>query len=90
MEVEFSVHEKNEAKFTIKGERHSLPALLRHYLLKDKGVEFAAYQMSHPLFGSPVFTLKTEGKTVDKALADAADAISSDLKDLKKQFKSAK
>lgn len=89
LEVELVRKEKDELEFVLKGVRHSFPSLLRQYLLEDKSVEFASYNLTHPLYGNPKFVIKTKGsKTPYKALVEASEAIEKDLKEMEKQFKS--
>jgi len=89
LEIEIIKSQQNHAEFRIKGERHTLPNLLRDRLLKDSGVVFAAYKLKHPLDSDSVFVVNTKGKTAKKALQDACKKIDSDLEELRKAIKKA-
>ena len=49
-------HSNKEIKFEIGGEGHSFPNLLRKTLLEEPSVEFAGYNIEHPLLASPILT----------------------------------
>lgn len=89
MEIEIIKNQQNHAEFLIKGERHTLPNLLRSRLLMDKSVVFAAYKLNHPLDNNSVFVLKTKGKAAKKALQDACKKIDGELGELRKELKKA-
>jgi DNA-directed RNA polymerase subunit L len=89
MELEILKNQQNHAEFVIKGERHTLPSLLKNSLLKDNSVVFAAYKLKHPLDDNAVFVVKTKGKTAKKALQDACSEIDSEFEELRKAIKKA-
>lgn len=90
MDLELIRKQKNLLEFTIKGERHTFPNLLRSYLLNDAGVEFAAYTLAHPMDNDAKFIVRTkDSETAEKALTKACDAIDSDLEEFSKQFRKA-
>ena len=77
----------NELKIEIVGGSHGLCNLLTKRLLEDKTVDFAGYDVPHPLASSPNIYLRTKGKAkpedallraVDK-VRDANDAFSKEL-----------
>ena len=80
---------KNEAEFLIKGERHTLPNLLRSRLLKNPEVVFAAYSMRHPTDKDAKFTVKTRTKSPVSVLNAACKKMAEELEDLEKAFKKA-
>ncbi len=90
MEIEVKKSSQNELQFVFKGERHTFPNLLRETLLQDSNVAFAAYALPHPLGPDSEFVVKTKGKTVKKALADALKSIDKQLTEFEKAFKAAK
>ena len=68
-----------ELEFTAHNERHGICNALRHLLMENPDVEYAVYNIDHPLTGEPDFTIKTKrGKRPRIALKKAAN-------DLKKQ-----
>ncbi len=89
MEIDVLTDSKNEAEFVIKGERHTLPNLLREALLKDSKVEFAAYKLNHPMDSDCVFIVKTSGKSPKKALQDALEKIDAEIEDFSSNLKKA-
>ena len=79
------INEKpNELEFTIKGERHTIPNLLRNELLKDSAVIFAAYSLHHPFDKDSSFIVKTKNKSAKKALQDAVKSLDKQFSDFKK------
>jgi len=83
MKVEIIKAEKNEIEFKIIGERHTVPGLLKHYLVRDPHVVFASYLLEHPVVGYPRMIVKTDGKEDAKtAIKKAIEAIEADLKQL--------
>ncbi len=90
MDIEVKKSSANELRFVLKGERHSIPNLLRATLLEDSSVEFAAYTMPHPLGPDAEFIVKTKGKNAKKAIADALKKMEKQLEEFEKAFKAAK
>ncbi len=77
----------NELKIEIVGSSHGLCNLIAKRLLEDKKVEFAGYDVPHPLASSPIiyFRMKGANKPVDalieatKKVREANDAFSKEL-----------
>ena len=65
MEVTYLKDEKNEA--TIEMDNQTVAEVMRVELLKDGDVKFAAWKKEHP-DKKPMLQIRTEGKTVRKAL----------------------
>lgn len=83
-------NEKNELEVKLLGERHSIPAMIRAELLKDKDVSFAAYKLEHPMDQDSLMIVKTKGaKTAKKALSDAIAAVDQKLEELDNALKAA-
>lgn len=75
--------EKNEAEIEL--DNQTVAEIMRVELLKDSDVKFAAWKRDQP--GSPVtLAIKTDGKTVKKALKDAAVSIEKQLDNFIKDF----
>jgi DNA-directed RNA polymerase subunit L len=77
----------NELKIEIVGGSHGICNLLTKRLLEDKTVEFAGYDLPHPLASSPNIYIRMKGKTkpedallraVEK-VRDTNDAFSKEL-----------
>ncbi len=87
MELELIEKESGSMLIKIVGENHTFCNLLRAELNKDESVTSAAYNVEHPLIGSPKFYVETKkGKSPKRAFTDAAGQISKQLEDLRKQL----
>jgi DNA-directed RNA polymerase subunit L len=65
-----------ELKIEIEGSSHGLCNLLQKRLLEDKRVEFAGYDVPHPLASSPIIYLRMRGRTApEDALIEAAEKV---------------
>ncbi|MBR3140622.1 MAG: DNA-directed RNA polymerase subunit L [Methanobrevibacter sp.] len=74
-----------ELTFVVKDESHGVCNALRHILMKDPNVEYAVYNIDHPLTGKPEMTIKTKrGKRPRNALKKAAEQLESESADFKK------
>ena len=77
----------NELKIEIVGSSHGLCNLLTKRLLEDKTVDFAGYDVPHPLASSPNIYLRMKGKAkpedallrAAEKVRDANDAFSKEL-----------
>jgi DNA-directed RNA polymerase subunit L len=66
----------NELKIEIQGSSHGLCNLLQKRLLEDENVDFAGYDVPHPLASSPVIYIKMKGdNTAEDALIEAAQKV---------------
>ncbi len=77
----------NELKIEIEGTTHGLCNLLQKRLLEDKNVDFAGYDIPHPLASSPIIYVRMKGnakpeaaliKAVEK-VREANEAFSKEL-----------
>jgi len=88
MEIVIKKNEKNHIEFTLKGERHTFPNLLKSKLLEDTSVTFVSSILKHPMDKDTQFVIKTKpNKAAKKALTDASDAIDSELKKFRSEVK---
>lgn len=87
MEIKYLKDEKNEAEIQL--DNLTIAEILRAYLVQDSAVEFAAWRKEHPS-KSPILKIKTKGKTVKKALSDAASQIEKQADKLVREFKKGK
>ena len=87
MKINVVKKSKNELKIEIVGGSHGLCNLLTKRLLEDKSVDFAGYDVPHPLASSPTLYVRTKGnaepedamvKAVEK-IREANDAFSKEL-----------
>jgi DNA-directed RNA polymerase subunit L len=66
----------NELKIEIQGSSHGLCNLLQKRLLEDDNVDFAGYDVPHPLASSPVIYIKMKGDNkAEDALIEAAQKV---------------
>jgi DNA-directed RNA polymerase subunit L len=80
---------KFEMIFEIGGEGHSFPNLLRKTLLEEAAVEFAGYNIEHPLLASPVFTLRTKRRQANVILREALEKMLARTEEFRKKFNQA-
>ena len=67
---------ENELKIEIEGGTHGLCNLLQKRLLEDKSVDFAGYDIPHPLASNPTVYIRMKGhKTPEEALTAAIEKI---------------
>jgi DNA-directed RNA polymerase subunit L len=77
----------NQLKIEIEGEGHTLCNLLESVLLEDEDIEFAGYDIPHPLVSSPVISILTKnGKKPEEALREAVERILQRGKELAEGF----
>lgn len=55
-----------ELEFIVHGESHGVCNALRHILMQDSDVEYAVYNIDHPLTGEPNMTIKTKKRKKTK------------------------
>jgi DNA-directed RNA polymerase subunit L len=84
MEINILKNSKNEIE--IEFDNLTLAELLRVYLNRDSSVTFAAWKREHPT-EKPKLLVKTEGKTVKKAISDAVDSATKELDKIESDFK---
>lgn len=63
----------------IEGEDYTTMSPLLTYILQDPDVEFATFDMDHPLLRNITLKIKTKGKDPLKVLEDAINRILSDI-----------
>lgn len=76
MKVKILKKSENELKIEIQGTSHGLCNLLQKKLLENKHVDFAGYDVPHPLASSPVIYIRMKGNNKpEDALIDAIERI---------------
>ena len=74
-----------ELTFRINDESHGVCNALRHILMQDDDVEYAVYNIDHPLTGKPEMTIKTiRGKRPRVVLKKAAEELQKESSDFRK------
>jgi DNA-directed RNA polymerase subunit L len=67
---------EKELKIEIQGSSHGLCNLLQKRLLEDDRVDFAGYDVPHPLASSPIIYIKMKGDNKpEDALVEAAEKV---------------
>ena len=76
MKVKVLKKSENELKIEIEGSSHGLCNLLAKRLLEDKTVEFAGYDVPHPLASSPIIYIRMKGAAKPEvALTKAVEKV---------------
>ncbi len=76
MKIKVLTKSENELKIEIEGSSHGLCNLLAKRLLEDKKVDFAGYDVPHPLASSPIIYLRTKGNNKpEDALIEATAKV---------------
>lgn len=84
MQIKYIKDEKNDAEIELNN--LTVAEILRVYLMQDEGVEMAAWKRDHPT-KNPILKIKTDSKTVSKALKDAIEKIEKDLDKVASEMK---
>lgn len=80
----------NELKVEVEGETHTFCNVVQRALLKDERVEFAGYNIPHPLTANPVIYLRTKSRTKPEVvLKDAVQQVQKDAEALRAAFNKA-
>ncbi len=78
--------EDNYLEAIVQGETHTLFAPLTDYLLKHPDVEYAMYDVDHPLLQNVKFRLKTKNRNPVDILREVINNIISDVEELEKKL----
>ena len=73
----------NEIEFEIEDESHGVCNALRHILMQDEDVEYAVYNIDHPLTGKPIMAIRTKEGNPKDALKRAAEQLKADSESFK-------
>lgn len=78
----------DELRIEIEGEGHTFCNVLQRALLKDKTVEMAGYDITHPLVANPiVYVRMKERRKPDKKPETALREAATEIKHQTKQFR---
>ncbi len=61
MKIKVLTKSENELKIEIEGGTHGICNLLQKRLLEDKTVDFAGYDVPHPLASNPIIYVRMKG-----------------------------
>ena len=76
MKIKVLKKTENELKIELEGSSHGICNLIAKRLLEDKKVDFAGYDVPHPLASSPVIYLRMKGDNKpEEALLEAAQKV---------------
>jgi DNA-directed RNA polymerase subunit L len=88
--MQLKILEKSDHEIKVEGEGHTFCNLLESVLLEDEKVEFAGYNMPHPLISNTVVTVRTtKGRKPEDALKEACQKILKRGKELNEAFAAA-
>jgi DNA-directed RNA polymerase subunit L len=62
MKVNVLKKTSNELKIEVEGAGHTVCNLLQKELLEDASVDFAGYDIPHPMASNPIIYVRTKGK----------------------------
>ncbi len=89
MNVKVLKRSKGLLKIEVEGEGHTFGHLLQEALLEDKNVDWAGYDLPHPLFNKPTVTVRMKGEAApEKALERASKKIRQDTEEFIGKFSS--
>ena len=87
MDIKIIKIAKNDAKIEIEGEGHTFCNILQKTLIKNKDVEFAGYNVPHPLTNKAIIRLQVKGnKKPEKILLAAAKEIGAEADEFKEKI----
>ncbi|WP_069807023.1 RpoL/Rpb11 RNA polymerase subunit family protein [Vulcanisaeta thermophila] len=78
--------EENYIEAVVQGETYTLFAPLIDYLLRNPNVEYAMYDVDHPLTRNVRFRIKTRGKPALEVLKETIGEILKDVEEMEKGF----
>ncbi len=92
MKVKVLKKDANSLKIEIEGSSHGLCNLITKRLLEDDRVDFAGYDVPHPLASSPIIYVRMKGETTPEAalieavakVREANDAFGKELESVLK------
>lgn len=87
MQIKILDRKPNEIVIEVEGEGHTLCNLLESVLLEDEEVDFAGYNIAHPLIGNPIIRVRTKtSETPENAIIKAVEKILKRGRELKREF----
>ncbi len=90
MKINVLKHEGNDLRVELVGEGHSFCNALQSILLKDETLDFAGYNLPHPLVGQPTIYVRGKGRRdLWRALLDASESLEKELEHIQKRFQEA-
>ena len=87
MEVQILNETKDFIEFEIKGEGHTLCNVLRQELSTLDGVNFASYNLKHPIIGNPIMAVNINKGSPKKVVLEGVNQLKSKTKELRSLLK---
>ncbi len=86
MTIKILKNEKNVLEIDLGEVDHSIAQIIAERLQETKGVEFAAYKITHPVVGTPYLIVKTKTANPVSLVTKQLEVIKKEIADFKKQF----
>lgn len=86
MEIKILQNEKNTLEFEIVGANASLAEFIVQRLLENKEIEFAAYNVEHPLISNPKIIVRTSKKNALEETVSVLEKIKNEVKEFRELF----
>ena len=87
MKIKVLKKSKNELEIEIEGEGHTFCNIIQNALLKDSRVDFAGYNIAHPLTADPVLYVRTKTRSrPETVLMKAIEEVHKDVEGLRTSF----
>lgn len=77
---------RHELKIEYQGEGHAFCNFLRKTLLEMPSVEFAGYNIDHPLLSSPIVTIRTKKRQANVVLREGLETMLARTEEFRKKF----
>ena len=86
--VEVNIRDEKTLELIFDGEKHTIPGLIVDYLNRMPDVEFAGYDVEHPLRQKSKLIVKFKKGKASKRLLDVLEKIKRDFNSLLNDFES--
>jgi DNA-directed RNA polymerase subunit L len=87
MKVKILKKTENELKIEIEGEGHTFCNVVQKALLNKEKIDFAGYNVQHPLTSNPIIYLRTKGRTKPEVmLQEAVEEVQKDTEEFRTAF----
>ena len=88
MKIQIEEVSNNEIKVIFEDDDiHTLPNLIVNEVLKDNSVEFAGYNVPHPLEKKAIIVIRTKRKDPKKVVYEAIEKIKEEVKKFESALK---
>jgi len=87
MEISILKETNDFIELEVKGEGHTLCNILRNELVNVDGVNFASYNLKHPVVGIPVIAVNVSKGKPKKAILDSVNQLKEKTKEMRSLLK---